>query len=186
MRSLVLFAAVAAVLIGVMILMDEEPAAVELANVYDQSPTAFTFRYPADWFYQIPGRNLLVTASREIFSGLPGPSFLLERDELLLVTGSAEAALATYLERGPLRPNRNWTLVQDMESIDVNGRPAVRVLLEGSEFADYPNQQRLQITATQADNRVVYFLVMSAPLDTWDQHEPTFAAILDSLEIVEQ
>ena len=110
---------------------------------------------------------------------------MLERDELLLVTGSAEAALATYLERGPLRPNRNWTLVQDMEPVEVNGRPAVRVLLEGSEFADYPNQQRLQITATQADNGVVYFLVMSAPLDTWYQHQPTFAAILDSLEIVE-
>ncbi len=67
LQSLVLFAALAAVLIAVMALMDEDPAAVELANVYDQSPTAFTFRYPVDWFYQIPGRNLLVTASREIF-----------------------------------------------------------------------------------------------------------------------
>ncbi len=185
LRLTVIFLVAVAVLIaGVVLLNNSRNSAPELVNTYEESPTAFSFRYPEGWLYQIPQVGLLILAQPETFNGEPGPTLTIYRSTQLAMEGNLEAALTAYLAQGALRPNREWELLNEITSTTFNGRDAVSVDLQGSEFPDLP-QLRMRIIATRAEGFAVYIFVISAPVEEWETHRPTLENILGSVEIIE-
>jgi hypothetical protein len=155
-----------------------------LVNFFDESPTGFSFQYPDGWRYIIPRLNLLLLAEDVVFVGEPGPAFTVQRSARLAESTSLKDALDTYLRQGPLRPDREWEISEDVTTITFAGRDALTVILEGIEDPN-PNLQRTRILATTAANGMVYIFNLTAPAADWLTYAPTLEAILASVDILE-
>lgn len=149
------------------------------------SSAAFRFDYPDDWKYQIPQPNILFLASGELLQTQSGASMTIQRSiRLTAEAESLEAALNIFLERGPLRSDRAWQIVEEMKQAELNQRPALRLALAGSERDD-DSLMRSEVFVTSADNGIYYILAMTAPLEQWDNAALNFGAILNSFVILE-
>ncbi len=146
---------------------------------------AFRFRYPEDWSYQIPRQNTMFLVSAEMMQQQNGASMAIQRG-LRFSDGidTLESVMTVYLERGPLRPDRAWTKAGAIETTTLAGGEALFAAVEGTEIAGTP-LMRSEITVTQGQNGYFYIFSVTAPLDQWAQAEPTFAAILASVELLE-
>jgi hypothetical protein len=159
------------------------PKSVSLNRQFESN--AFRFRYPDDWSYQIPQPNIMFLASPELSQAGTGASMSIQRSlRLSAEANSLESALNIYLERGPLRADRAWTVIGDTASIRFNGRQAFRVMVEGAEIIG-TTAMHSEIMITQADNGLYYLFTITAPIEKWAQDEPIFQAILASVEILE-
>lgn len=159
------------------------PKSVSLSREFESH--AFRFRYPDDWRYQIPQPNIMFLASPELSQSGTGASMSIQRSlRLSAEADSLESALDIYLERGPLRTDRAWTVVGDTISIDFKGRQAFRVVVEGAEVAG-TSEMHSEITVTEANNGIYYIFTVTSPIGRWAQDEAVFQAILDSVEILE-
>jgi hypothetical protein len=146
---------------------------------------AFVFRYPEDWTYQIPQTNMLFLVSPEVLQQKAGASMSIQRSlRLSAETNSLADALNTYLERGPLRRDRAWTLAGAIETIEFDGREALFVAVEGSENTG-SLVMRSEIIITQGTNQFFYIFTVTAPLEQWEAVAPSFQAILESVRILE-
>lgn len=157
---------------------------VSLPNTYDRSPTAFTLNYPEDWIHQIPQAGTLIVASPSTLRGEVGPALVVRRSELLAAVDSLDEALDDYLNNGPLRPNRNWEIVEERIPVTVGGRDALKIELAGSEVPDAP-RLHTRVFVARAGNGVVYFMAFSAPEEIWQATLPTIDAITNSMVIIE-
>jgi hypothetical protein len=156
----------------------------ELVHAFDTS-SGFRFRYPDGWDYSIPLTNLLYLAGPDALRGQPGPTFTVQRSlRLTAEEDTLEGALDTYLQRGPLRPDRFWDVVDETKPITFDGREALIIELEGAEGLDAP-PLHTRIIIAYADNRMIYVFVGTAPVEQWDSYIPTFEAIFASVEILE-
>jgi hypothetical protein len=160
----------------------DDPA---LPNQFEDSPTGFTFRYPEGWSYTIPMLGLLVSAPPQTLSQEePGPTFTVQRNAPLSVYGSLAEALDLYLRRGPLRPDRQWRKISEIAATTFDEREALVVDLQGKENDASP-ELRAHVLATLADNSFVYVIVLTAPVEQWEQQEKTLWAMLESLKLLE-
>jgi len=175
--AVVIVAVVAAVLAN-------RPSTPPLVHEYTKSPTAFSFRYPEGWMYQIPQVGVLILARTDAFQGEAGPSFTIHRSSTLAMEGSLEAALDEYMQRGPLRPNRQWQMLGEITPTTFKGREALTVEVQGSEFEDWP-ALRTRITALRAGVVTIYLFIQSAPVDQWEAELPLLDSILNSVELYE-
>jgi hypothetical protein len=175
-----------AVAIAVFLAVTEEdaPPALPLTNTFDESP-AFSFDYPEAWQTVIPMQNLLVAAAPQTLAGEQvGASFTVQRSMALTREGNLSTALDTYLRRGPLRPDRDWTVVEEVETATLNDHPALVVTVEGRDEADAP-LLRSQVVAVDPAADVYYIISLSAPLETWPQDATTLDAMLNTVQITE-
>ncbi|MEM6529203.1 MAG: hypothetical protein AAF653_12975 [Chloroflexota bacterium] len=156
---------------------------VDLSNTFESN--GFRFAYPADWRYNIPQTNILFLASPEVLQQQTGASMTVQRSiRLTGETSTLLEAMTVFLERGPLRDDRSWNVLQDPHEVELAQRDGLRVILEGSEVVDSV-QMHSEIYVVQADNQLVYVFALSAPVPDWEAVAPIFEAILDSVEILE-
>jgi hypothetical protein len=156
---------------------------IELATTFESS--AFSFRYPEGWRHQIPQTNMLLLASPDVLRLQEGATMTIQRSiRLSAEADTLEAALDFYLERGPLRADRDWAIVEAAQSITFDDREALTVVLEGAEL-EGTTLMRSEIYITESDNNLIYVFSVTAPQAQWDSIEATFSAILDSVTILE-
>lgn len=154
---------------------------ITLANDFESN--AFAINYPADWQYQIPQVNMLFLASPEILAQQAGATVTLQRSVALSSSANTlSAALDSYLERGPLRSDRNWELVSEIETVTIDTYEAVRATVEGSEEIGTLTM-RSEIYVLQADSGFYFIYTMTAPVENWDDLSPTFTAMRNSIDI---
>lgn len=159
--------------------------AIALPNTFDDSPSGFTFRYPEGWTYIIPMQGLLVSAPPETLSqSEAGPTFTIQRTDPLSVYGSLGEALDLYLRRGPLRPDREWRQVGEIERSTFDGRESLIVEIQGRENEVSP-ELHARVLATTAENSFVYLIVLTAPLEQWQEQEAILFAMLESVRLLE-
>lgn len=168
---------------GMLVACSNSDALPALSNTY-RNPTAFNFNYPEGWEYSIPVQGLLILGEPQTLEGTPGPTFTVQRSLQLAQSESLEAALETYLRRGPLREDRFWTTTEEITTVEFNGRDALRTTLQGADFDDAP-QADLTVIATKVEDGPTYFFIVAIPLDDLEQYEAIMDAILDTVEIVE-
>jgi hypothetical protein len=157
--------------------------AIELTNDFESN--GFRFSYPEGWQHQIPQTNMLFLASPEVLSQQVGASITVQRSiRLSGETDTLEAALNFYLERGPLRADRAWTVIGEVENITFAERDALLVSLEGTEIAD-TTPMHSAIYITRANNGLIYVFTATTPLEQWQAIQPILTAILDSVTILE-
>src|SRR5664279_1458435 len=81
----------------------QTPVAQPLTHTFDQSPSAFTMKYPDDWQYSIPQLGVFVIAPLQAVNDNEiVPTFTVQRAEPLSVVGTLDKALERYLQNGPL------------------------------------------------------------------------------------
>jgi hypothetical protein len=156
---------------------------IELTNDFESN--GFRFSYPEGWQHQIPQTNMLFLGSPEVLAQQVGASITVQRSiRLSGETDTLEAALAFYLERGPLRADRAWTVIGDVENITFAERDALLVSLEGAEIAA-TTPMHSDIYITRANNGLIYIFTATAPQEQWQAIQPKVTAILDSVTILE-
>jgi hypothetical protein len=156
-----------------------------LTRTFDKSPTGFTFRYPDGWEYLIPMQGLLVLGDpTTLYDNVAGPTFTVQRNDPLSVYGSLDEALDLYLRRGPMRPDRSWSMLGDINKSTFEGREALIVDIQGKENEASP-ELRAHVVVTTSQNSFVYMLILTAPTENWSVHEPILTAMLDSLKLLE-
>jgi hypothetical protein len=180
---------VAALVLAVFVYDAQAPAmptaALPLTQTFDQSPTGFTLRYPEEWDYIIPDVGVAVFGPSEALNnGVPGPTFHVQRSFPLSVVGTLDAAMDRFLQNGPLRNPDRWHVVEAVQPVQVEGRDARTVVVEGADSAAAP-PLRSRITAVSSDNTFVYFFIASVPVANLPTYEATFDAILASVRILE-
>jgi len=179
--TLIVVGALVAVLIT---LLGQPDTTVSLTQQF-RSQTGINFDYPEDWRSVIPERNIIFLADPTVMNQQPGASMTIQRSlRLTTEVDTLEAALERYVQRGPLAAAGEWTLTGEIRATQIDGRDARSLSLEGSELADAV-PMRSEISVTTADNGIFYIFAMSAPLSDWPAVAPTFAAILDSVQIQE-
>ena len=160
--------------------------AFTLPHQYLESPTAFTFYFPESWQYHIPQVNTLIIAPPELFQLEPAPNIVVQRNLGLIGEGSLNSIMETYLRRGPLNGKHAWRQIGERSESQIAGRTALTTVLQGRDLAEVESEELFtQITITQADNRMVYILVATVPVNQRYHYENTLAAILSSVEILE-
>ncbi|MEL7435602.1 MAG: PsbP-related protein, partial [Chloroflexota bacterium] len=160
-----------------------ESSSTNLDRTFESN--AFSFDYPSDWQYQIPQMNMLFLASPQVLVQEAGATMTVQRS--IGVTTQAESladAMSFYLERGPLRSDRAWEMTSEIEATTLDTYDAVRVTVEGAEQIG-TQEMRSYIILLQADSRYTFIFTSTAPIDQWDAVEPTFDAILASVDILE-
>lgn len=151
----------------------------------DFESNAFRFSYPDDWSYQVPQPNILFLASPEVQRQEAGATISIQRSlRLSAEADNIEAALNIYLERGPLRWDRVWRVVEAATPVIFDEREALRVIIEGAEVAG-TREMHSEITIAAADNGIFFIFTVTAPLDQWERMQASFEAILASVEILE-
>lgn len=156
-----------------------------LTRTFDKSPTGFTFRYPDGWEYLIPMQGLLVLGDpTTLYESVPGPTFTVQRNDPLTVFGTLDEALDLYLRRGPMRPDRSWEMLGEINKSTFEGRDALIVDIQGKENEVSP-ELRAHVVVTTSQNSFVYMLILTAPAENWSAHEPILTAMLDSLKLLE-
>lgn len=156
---------------------------VSLTNQFESN--AFALSYPHDWQYQIPQVNMLFLASPEILAREAGATVTLQRSVALSSSADTlSAALNSYLERGPLRADRHWELVGEIETIELDTYETVLAVVEGSEnVGTLP--MRSEIYVLQAESSFYFIFTLTAPQEQWDALTPVFAEIRSSVDIRE-
>jgi hypothetical protein len=127
---------------------------------------------------------LLMGMPETLNNNQAGPTFTVQRNAPLSVYGSLDEALDLYLRRGPLRPDRFWSMLGDITHATFLGREALFVDLQGAENMVSP-ELRVHIVATVAQNTFVYILVLTSPVEDWNTYQPILQAMLDSVQILE-
>lgn len=156
-----------------------------LTRAFDKSPTGFTFRYPDGWEYLIPMQGLLVLGDpATLYESVPGPTFTVQRNDPLSVYGTLDEALDLYLRRGPMRSDRSWEMLGEINKSTFEGRDALIVDIQGKENEVSP-ELRAHVVVTTSQNSFVYMLILTAPAENWSAHEPILTAMLDSLKLLE-
>jgi hypothetical protein len=156
-----------------------------LTRTFDHSPTGFTFRYPDGWEYLIPMQGLLVLGDpATLYESVPGPTFTVQRNDPLSVYGTLDEALDLYLRRGPMRSDRSWEMLGEINKSTFEGRDALSVDIQGKENEVSP-ELRAHVVVTTSQNSFVYMLILTAPAENWSAHEPILTAMLDSLKLLE-
>lgn len=156
---------------------------IELATAFESN--GFRFRYPEGWRHQIPQTNMLFLASPDVLHQQEGATVTIQRSiRLSAEADTLEAALDFYLQRGPLRADRDWAIVEAAQSITFDNREALIVILEGAEI-EGTTLMHSEIYITESDNDLIYIFSVTAPQAQWESIEPTFSAILDSIMILE-
>jgi hypothetical protein len=156
---------------------------VDLSQEFESN--AFTMRYPEGWTYQIPQQNIMFFASPEVLQLQAGATMSIQRSLRLSVEADSMAeALALYLERGPMRSDRAWTIVEEARTIEFDSRSALFVALEGSEQSG-TIVMRSEVIITESNNGNFFLFAASAPLEQWATASKTFEAILGSVRILE-
>jgi hypothetical protein len=183
-RTLAAIGVIISLALAAVIAMSSTNSGTLLVNTYDQSPSVFRFKYPAGWQYRIILQNLLMLAQNATFEGNPGPTVTIQRSFPLSASASLQEALDTYLNEGPLREDRDWDIIGEINRITFDGRDALSVDFEGRETPENP-ELHTRVVITKANNGFVYVFAASAPIAEWDTHQPVFDAILDSVEIIE-
>ncbi|MCK6581107.1 MAG: hypothetical protein L6Q98_23705 [Anaerolineae bacterium] len=187
-RRVLLSAAVlvgAALLTALALIQSQAAGRMALPHRFELSPNTLRFEYPQDWQYSILETNLIFLASPEVLRQEPGASLIIQRSQRLMVeTDTLEAALETYLRRGPLLNEGRWTITEAVQPAQIGGRAALRVVLEGRE-REAAAMMVSTITAARADNGTIYVLASSAPLDQKAALQPTLDAIVASVTILE-
>ena len=146
---------------------------------------AFTLRYPEGWQHQIPQTNMLFIASPEILSQQSGATVTIQRSVALTSTANTLAtALDSYLERGPLRPDRDWQLMGEAVSGELDSYETIVSVVEGSEQAG-TLPMRSEIYILQAESGFFFIITLTAPIEQWDGVAPVLAQIRDSIDILE-
>lgn len=146
---------------------------------------AFSLSYPDDWQHQIPQTNMLFLASPEVLAQQAGATITLQRSVALSSSAdSLSAALDTYLERGPLRSDRNWEQIGAIETAELDTYEAVLAVVEGSEQVG-TLMMRSEIYVLQAESGFYFIFTLTAPLEQWDTVIPILSAIKDSVDISE-
>ncbi len=161
------------------------PVTQPLTQTFDKSPTGFTMKYPADWNYTIPTIGVFVLAPEQ----MPDekelvPTFTIQRAEPLSVTGTLDNALDRYLQNGPLRVPGRWQITSAIQTLQIDGRDARQVEIEG---ADAPGSPPLhtKIVVTASNNTLVYFLSTTMPVSKRAAFEPTLDAMLKTVHLLE-
>lgn len=156
-----------------------------LTQTFGDSPSGFTFRYPEDWRPFIPMQGLMVAGPPDTLNGAtPGPSFTIQRAGPVSVYDSLDAAFNDYLTKGALSPQRQWHKLSEITHLTLQGRDTLVVDLQGLENAASP-EQRARIYATTSQNTFVYYIILSAPVATWETDEPLLTAVMNSFQILE-
>jgi hypothetical protein len=156
---------------------------IELTNDFESN--GFRFSYPEGWQHQIPQMNMLFLASPEVLEQQVGASITVQRSlRLSGETDTLEAALDFYMERGPLREERGWSIIDNAETITFAERDTLRIGLEGAELAD-TTPMHSDIYVARANNGLIYIFTVTAPLERWESIQPTLTAILNSIRILE-
>ncbi len=181
-------AVLAAAVVAVIFIRDAQtpiaPAALPLTETFDDSPTGFTLRYPAEWQYIIPVRGVMVLGpSQTLFEDMPGPTLTVQRSDPLTVIETLDAALNRYLQLGPLS-SALWRVVEPITITTFEGRDARRVALQGANAEGAP-ELYTRIIATVADNTFVYLFVLSTPSERRADFDPTLDAMLETIRILE-
>ena len=173
------------VLCGVALLLsacsssDDNPLPIQFES------NAFTLRYPAGWQHQIPQTNMLFIASPEILAQQSGATVTIQRSVAL--TSTAETlgdALDSYLERGPLRADRDWKLVGESVRGELDSYETVVAIVEGSEQAG-TLPMRSEIHILEAESGFFFIVTLTAPIEQWETISPVLAQIRDSIDILE-
>lgn len=160
--------------------------AYPLSHQYQESPTAFTFHFPEGWQYHIPQVNTLIIAPPELFQLEPAPNIVVQRNLGLIGEGSLNSIMETYLHRGPLNGKHAWQQIGEQSESQIAGRNALTTVLQGRDLAEVASEELFtQITITQADNKMVYIIVATVPVNQRYQYQNTLTAILSSVEILE-
>ncbi|MGB7338300.1 MAG: hypothetical protein WBC91_05345 [Phototrophicaceae bacterium] len=156
---------------------------VALTNTFESN--AFALNYPDEWQYQIPQVNMLFLASPEILAQQAGATVTLQRSIALSSSANTlSAALNSYLERGPLRSDRNWERVGEIESVEIDTYEAVLAVVEGAEeVGTLP--MRSEIYVLQANSGFYFIFTLTAPIDQWDTLTSIFDAMKNSVDIRE-
>lgn len=143
----------------------------------------FSIRYPSDWQYQIPQANMLFMASPAVLAGNTGATLTFHRSQTLSSQATTLAErLDAYLQRGPLRQDRHWSITTAATDMQFDGYPALQVVVEGSE-TEGALTMRSEIYSIQSAVDRVYILTLTAPLADWQQAAPLMYAIRDSIDI---
>lgn len=172
-----------ALVVLLILILQKQSSTIRLTGSFESN--SFRMAYPESWQDNIPQTNILFLGSPEVLHQQAGASMLVQRS--IALTSDAETlqeALQLYLERGPLRIAGKWSIVGDITTIKFAERDALQVILEGADNAEAVPMHS-EIIVTRADNSIVYVFAMSAPVEQWDTIEPTFAAMLASVEILE-
>jgi hypothetical protein len=171
--------------LAMFVFLQQRGGSLPLTRTFTGSPTGFTVRYPEDWDASIPIQGvMLIGPSDTLFQAQPGPTFTVQRLGLLSSYGSLDDALDLYLRRGPLRGDRDWAAMSASQSTTLDGRSAMSVMLQGRDNDTSP-ELRAEITATTADNGIVYIVVLTAPTADWETASPTLAAMRETLHLLE-
>jgi hypothetical protein len=150
-----------------------------------ESVNAFSFQYPNGWQYVIPEYNVLLLGKPQtLVNNQPGPTLTVHRSLTLIGEGSLESALNTYLQQGPLSPEKAWQKLSEISLTTLSDLPALVIDLQGNEHPTWP-EMHSQITAVGARNGNIYFLTISSPVSDWESDRPVLESILKSVKIVE-
>ncbi len=161
-------------------------SALPLQHEYRESPTAFAFAYPEGWLYNIAQVNTLIIGPQALFRLEQAPSIVVHRNLGLISEGSLGAMMETYLRRGPLNGRHGWRQISEQVTTRIAERAALTVMLQGRDLAAVDSEElHIQITITQADNKMVYIFVATVPVAQLAAYDATLAAILASVEIRE-
>jgi hypothetical protein len=180
---LVILVLVLIVGLGIFFVLRLVGAEVDLSQEFESN--AFSVRYPDGWTYQIPQPNIMFLASPEVTQMQAGATMSIQRSlRLSAEADSIASALNIYLERGPLRQDRAWTIVEEVRGTRFDGRDALFVAVEGSEDAG-TLLMRSEITVTASTNGNFYIFTANAPVEQWEAVAPSFEAILESVKILE-
>ena len=156
---------------------------IELSREFESN--AFRFRYPDGWQYQIPQTNMLFLVSPEVLQQQEGATVTIQRSIRLSTEAETLAdALDIYLQRGPLRADRAWSIVEAVHTTTLSGREALTVVLEGAEVVD-TTPMHSEIFMTEVGAGFVFIFTMTAPQEQWTRLEPMLVAIRQSVEILE-
>ncbi|HVU11970.1 MAG TPA: hypothetical protein VHD90_11865 [Phototrophicaceae bacterium] len=160
------------------------PVALPLTQSFNDS-ASITFKYPDDWSYAIPAQGLIIVGPNQtINGGEPGPTLTIQRAEPLSIVGTLDAALDRYLQNGPLHAPDRWQVTTAAHPIQFGGQDARAVELEGSDSASAP-PDHTQIITTTSKNQFVYLLITTVPVSKQAAYDPTLAAMLDAVKILE-
>ena len=161
------------------------PVALPLTRSFDQSPTGFTLMYPEEWEYQLPAQGMAVFGPAEtLYNSVPGPTLTVQRAEPISVVGTLDTALDRYLQGGPLRTLDRWRISEAVRTVQLEGRDARLVTLEGADSEGAPATSA-RIVVTSADNTFVYFFITAVPVEKQSSYDPTFDDMLASVKILE-
>ena len=158
------------------------PSSAELTNRF-QEGVVLTFLYPKGWTYAIPRTDFIIVSDPASASQSAGPTLTIERIEPAPNTGVAET-LDAYLQRSLLRSGTTWRIISGPSAITIDGREALRVVLEGGQSVGAP-ELHTEVVATQGDSNTIYIFQQTALASVYPSMVDVFNGMLNSVDIKE-